>query len=204
MPSNDMSRRRRRPAAIAASLAVAVISLGTVAVLAPGVNGNAYFLLRKARPLESTASSVAIEASALELHPRESVCLDAVTITSNSRIAQFSLLRSAQASGAAPPLDLRLSAPGYADDVQLSEGSYGGTAGSARRASRTSAERLCFWRRRPLRAPPRARSSREMGNPSPATWCSGSTEGTACREQKTSARSLNTYRTSPISSSPCG
>ena len=167
-----------------------------IRVLVPGVSGNAYFLLEKNRPLASMASALSIEISSLELRPRERVCMDNVALTSTSRIAQFSLLRSARASGPAPPVNLHLSAPGYADYVSLPEGSNGGREAlrltfdvTPPRRSEIGTACLSNVGRTPLlleaTTAPRTTSRSVLtrdGKPVPATWCSDSSRSTGCRD----------------------
>jgi hypothetical protein len=122
MPEPERRRVASGSARAAAWLAVAVILAGLLLLLGA-------YLLHKEKPIAGTPAPRALfHATNFTLHPRQSACMNSVTLPPNGRTLQLLLGEAPSATNGNPPIDVVLSAPGYRSVARLPAGQGEGQA----------------------------------------------------------------------------
>lgn len=132
------ARDRKRQAALAPN---AVLVIAVIFVIGAGIF-FAPFLLNKHRATTSVAAAQTprslITIKSFTVPPHKRACMSSVTVTPNSRIAQFEPFVPKESANGGPPLEFLFTGPGYRAAALLPEG-YG-IEGEAEEKEAKSAE----------------------------------------------------------------
>jgi hypothetical protein len=102
---------------------LAVAAVGSALILAGALLWLVPYLTRTRRSVAEIPSPPALVAiSKYTVPPGKQACMSSVGVTPNSRLAQFRLRAQAASAQGSPPIELMLSAPGYAMRARLAGG----------------------------------------------------------------------------------
>jgi hypothetical protein len=138
MPRPTGRRRISLPLAAAAFTAVLIL-VGALVWFRP-------FLARQEQPFaEVPAPAALFVSSAFSLAPHSEACMNSVTITPQSEVAEFTVRPTTPTPSGGPPLELRLQASGYEARTTI-PGGYPGGAGAVpiKPPKRSQIGNVCF------------------------------------------------------------